>query len=150
MIKEITKIADVINAFHDGEMLLEKKEGNHLVLKIDCEYLAKAINPDFSFFWMKIHNCHFMEFHPWSTLEELSKTIWTSPREIFEMELEIISAEVEGNRVEVSCYQYNANIDVKGGKLLLDCQSIELFDQEWNRLEYLQLREITNDYWKKI
>ena len=91
-----------------------------------------------------------MEFHPWSTSEESSKTIWTSLSEIFEMELEIISAKVEDNKIKISCYQDNTNIGVKGGELLLDCQSIELFDQEWNRLEYLKLKEITNDYWKKV
>ncbi len=150
MIDEIEKVATVINAFHDGGIIFEKEESRNLIWKIDCKYLAERINQNFNFFWIKINKCQSIEFNPWLIPIELPNEIWKSPNEIFKTELEILSAEVENGKVKIICNQDDSDFNFKGGVLLLDCKSIELFDQEWNKLEYLELKEVVNQYWKKF
>lgn len=150
MIKEVENIATVINAFHDGGIIFKKEESGNLIWKIDCEYLAKKINPNFSLFWIKINKYQSIEFNPWLIPTELPEEIWKSPKEIFKTELEILSAEIEKGKIKIICNQADSDFNFNGGELLLECKSIELFDQEWNRLEYLELKEIVNQYWDNL
>lgn len=64
--------------------------------------------------------------------------------------MEILSADVEDGEVKIICNQDDTDFNFKGGELFLDCESIEIFDQNWNKLEYLELKEIVNQYWKQF
>lgn len=149
--KELTtnkeNIADTFYAFHDGDIIFEKEDNGNQIWKIECEYLAEMINPKFKLFWIKIYNCKFLQFEPWMNPIELPKEIWTSIKDIFKTELEISSAKEKEGIVEVSCNQHNSDFNFCGGKLSIDCEGIEVFDEHWNLIESDKLGEICNLYW---
>ncbi len=147
MITKKENIADTFYAFHDGDIIFDKEEGPNQIWKIECEYLAEMINPKFKLFWIKIYNCKFLQFEPWMNPIELPKEIWTNIKDIFKTELEISSAKEKENKVEISCNQHNLDFNFCGGQLLLDCEGIEVYDEEWNKIEHEKLGEICNQYW---
>ncbi|MEM6299806.1 MAG: hypothetical protein AAF740_14045, partial [Bacteroidota bacterium] len=141
MITEKENIADTFYAFHDGDLIFEREEGSNQVWKIECEYLAEMINPEFKLFWIKIYDCKFLQFEPWMNPIELPKEIWTGIKDIFKTELEILSAKEEESMVEISCNQHSSEFNFCGGQLLLDCEGIEVYDEEWDKIELERLGE---------
>jgi len=145
LIVDKEEIANLFYTFHDGDIILEREERVNQVWKIECRYLAEMINPKFVSFWIKLHNVQSIQFTPWVEPEEN----WTNVREIFETELEISSAKVVEDKIEINCHQHNADFDFQGGEILLDCKGIEVYDQDWHLIEYDKLRKICKDYWNK-
>lgn len=149
MISEKENIANVFYAFHDGDIIFEKEENSTQIWKIECEYLAEMINPKFKLFWIKIYNCNYLQFEAWMNPIELPNEIWTSTKEIFKTELEILSAKVNDFKIEISCNQLNTDLNFSGGQLFFGCEGIEIFDQEWNMIKEDELKQLVNEYWDK-
>ena len=150
MIIEPEKIATVIGAFHDGQINFEKAENGNHIWKIDCEYLAKLIDLNYDSFWLKIVNCKKIQFKPWRIPKELPKEIWESPQEIFKTELEIVLTKNEEGQITLFCNQNNPDYNYIGGELVFECDSIEIFDQEWNKILYHHLGELVSQYWNDL
>lgn len=149
MITKKETIVDTFCTFHDGDIIFDKEEESNQIWKIDCQYLAEMINPKYNHFWIKIYNYSFIQFHPWMNPIDLPEEVWTNMEGIFQTELEISSAEKKDNKVVILCNQHNSDFNFCGGELLLECKGIEVFDQEWNKIEFEQLRKICNSYWNK-
>ena len=145
MITEKEKIANAFYAFHDGDIIFEKEDALNQTWKIECRYLAEMINPKFYFFWVKIFECKEIQFFPWKEPIEC----WRDIQKISETELEISSAKVIENKIEINCHQHNSKFDFQGGEIILDCKGIEIYDQNWKLLNYDVLRKICKDYWDK-
>jgi hypothetical protein len=139
-------IADAFSAFHDGNIIFEKEKNSNQIWKIDCEYLARMINPKFKFFWIKIYQVKSLQFDAWMNPFELPKEIWTNTQEVFKAELEISSAQEKNNKIVISCNQHDSDFNFLGGELFFDCESIEVFDEKWNKIEENELGEICNKY----
>jgi hypothetical protein len=149
MIKARKEIANVFQIFHDGDIIFDCEEETTQTWKIDCQYLAEIINHRFHFFWVKIINCNLMEFTPWMNQLESPKETWKTSNKIFQTELEILSAKESNKTIEIICNQIDTRLNYRGGNLILDCEGIKIFDQDWNNIEYERLRKICSDYWNK-
>ena len=150
MITNKNKIAISFSHLHDGSIIFEKEENTNQVWKIDCEYLAEMINPQFTFFWIKIFDCKSLEFKPWLNPTELKQPIWKTTNEIFKAELEILSVEEKDNQIKIHCNQYDEEFNFSAGELFLDCQGIKVFDEEWNEISFEELDKVCERYWKKF
>jgi hypothetical protein len=86
-----------------------------------------------------------MKFHPWALPNDLLKSHETIGEDVFKNELEILSARIENEAIVISC-----NKDAYGGgELILICESVEVFDQEWKAVDVDDLIALNNQYWKK-
>ena len=147
MITVKENIIDIFNAFHDGDIDFLQKENTNLVWTIDCGFLAEIINPNFKLFKLKIYNCRFLEFIPWMNPVELPQETWRTETDIFKTTLEILSAETKDNKIKIICSQYDSDYNFCGGELFLDCEGIEIFDQEMNKIDEESFEKIYATYW---
>lgn len=149
MIKKIADIATVMNDFHDAEIVLETATQNTLTWKINCEFLAELIDPTFDHFWIKVNRYETLRFVPWLKPIASPEEIWETPHQIFMTGLDILSARAHEETVIMSCLQHDPTHRFTGGMLSLTCESIEVFTQEWNSLEFLECKAIFQQYWSK-
>ncbi|MEM7298534.1 MAG: hypothetical protein AAF391_09750 [Bacteroidota bacterium] len=150
MITNQKNIVTVINAFHDGSIIFHKKEDSNQIWKISCPYLAEVIDPSFSFFWLSISECASLQFRPWLNSINAPEELWTNTKDIFESELDIISASIKNENIAIICDQHDSHFEYSGGELLLNCKGVELFDQRKRKIRFSELRELFYLYWDNI
>lgn len=119
-----------------------------MTLTIDCLYLAERIDKSFDKFYVELRGVDRTEFESWTT-PSLPKVIKTDPADIFQAELEILSAEIKDDAVVVSCNQHNSDLGYSGGNLIISCQSVKVFDQRKNEMTIEQLQAISKAYWEE-
>ncbi len=78
---------------------------------------------------------------------ELEQEYFVELREIFQAELNILSAEIKDDSVIVSCNQSNENFDYCGGTLYISCNGIKIYDQNKTELTIDRLDQISKEYW---
>ena len=59
----------------------------------------------------------------------------TEVEEIFKADLEISSVRVKDDKIEISCNQHDLRFDYCGGDLIINCDGIKIYDQEWNEIQ---------------
>ena len=143
----LENIRDIFSILHDGTTSTWTGNENLLTLKVDCEYLAKRIDKSYSSFYIEFGMIEKIEFNPWMNPIDLPQTLLTDIRDIFEAQLEILSADIETDFVKITCNQHNTDFDYCGGTLLLNCKTIKIFDHVKRQLTIDEFSEICNGYW---
>ena len=143
------KIKDVFSFLHDGTISAWGGDKNLLKLVVDCEYLAEQIEESFTKFHLDLINVDKLELQAWMNLVKQTTIVKTDFIDIFEAELEIISAEIKDEIIVISCNQHDINYDYSGGFLNISCKEIKVFDQNRNELTIDQLRKICKNYWEQ-
>jgi len=145
-VKIAEKVADVFNILHDGSIEEWWFDKDVLTLKISCQYLAEIINPTFNFFNVELIGITTVELEPWWDDVTLNEII-TSHEDVFKGELEILSAKVLDDNVQVICNQWSKSLAYSGGNLLISCKQIEVYDEAKGSLSLSGLNDICNSYW---
>jgi len=143
-------IRDIFSILHDGSIIGWTGDKNLLTLKIDCQYLAKIIAPTFEHFFIELTDINKLVLEPWMNQIDLDQECFVELKDIFQAELEILSAEVENDFVKVSCNQSDISFDYCGGTLYIDCKSIKIFDQNKAELTIDKLDEVCKEYWEEF
>jgi hypothetical protein len=141
-------LKDIFSIFHDGIICDWIGDKNLLRFTIECEYLASKINPTFEKFYIKLIQIEILELELWTSSEELSSKILTSFSEIFNTELEILSAENKEDFTVVLVNQVNSKNNYTGGELFLKSYEIKIFDHLNRELSIDQLKELSKNYWR--
>ena len=143
----IEDIRDIFSILHDGTISAWTGNKDLLVLTVNCQYLAERIDKSFDKFYVELTNIDKIELDPWPNPFDIPTIIKTDFADIFQAELEILSAEIKNNAVVLACNQHNTDFDYCGGHLTINCKAIKIFDQNNNELTIDHLDKICNDYW---
>lgn len=143
----INKILDTFTCFHDG--VIEEYEGDSkkLVLKIGCTYLAELIEPTFDYFFVEFKNVILFEFEGW-LVGELGNEIINNIENIIKLQPEILSADIEGNYIEILCNADYAE-NIKQGLLKLNSEEITIYNQDKVEISLVSLEQLCSQYWNK-
>lgn len=147
MITTLDDIEDLFNSFHDGSLVIQDRQSNPQIWKIDCEYLAEMIYPTFNFFYLKIYAIQQLSFEPWFDDTSKEKVAWTGSK-LDALDLEILSAKSNGKTIEVIGLEDFVD-GISGGTLSLLCEKIEVFDQQSQSITLEELKVIVELYWQK-
>lgn len=148
MITNIEHIAQVFSIFHDGSIALEEVTLTYQCWKIDCQYLAEMLQPEYNYFFVKLYGLTLLEFHPWNNDLEAPLAIWASPQQIFRDDIEILSTVVEEDKVKI--YGNLSTSDhYSGGELCINCQGLTIADETQQLLTLSDLKQIATNYWTK-
>ncbi len=140
-------VKSIFSLLHDGCISEWTGDNNVMTLTIECQYLAERIDKSFDRFYVELWQVDAMTLTTWQNNTEIPARILSDPSEIFKTELEILSAEIENEKVVVSCYQGDSSFDYRGGNLSLCCSSIKIFDQNKRELTIEHFGKLANDYW---
>ncbi len=143
----IENVRDIFAILHDGTIIEWSGDRQHLMLKVGCQYLAERIEPSFENFFIELTDIHKLVLVPWMNPIELEQEYFVQLKDIFQAELDILSAETENDLVKVICNQSNSNFDYCGGTLYVGCQGIKIFDQNMNKLTIDRFDQICKEYW---
>ena len=148
--KPLNDISDIFSILHDGTTSTWAGDKDLLILRINCEYLAELIDKSFQSFYVECSQIDKIEFHPWMNPSNLPQTLLMHLNDIFQAELEVLSAEIDNDHVKISCNQHNTDFDYCGGTLLLSCKTIKVFDQEKRELSIDEFDKLCTKYWDKF
>jgi hypothetical protein len=142
-------IRDIFLEFHDGSISAWTGDNNLLTLTIDSQYLAERIDKSFEKFYVELTHINELSLTIWPNPFDLPVRILTEPADIFEAELEILSANIKGEKVVIACNQHDTKFDYCGGNLTISCQAIKVYDQQKNELSFDQFESICKSYWEE-
>lgn len=143
-------VRDIFSIFHDGTIAGWKGDKSSLTLKIECQYLAEKIDPTFEDFFVELTDIGKLVLVVWMNSIELEQEYFVELKDIFQAELEILSAEIENDLIKVSCNQSDTTFDYFGGTLYISCKDIKVFDQNRVELTIDRLDQICKQYWDKF
>ncbi len=140
-------IIDIFSMLHDGT--IESWTGNKdkLLLKVSCLYLAELIDKDFEYFYVEINKIKKIELFAWMNPIDQEQKVFTELEDIFQAELEILSADKNEDDTIIVCNQHDITFDFCGGNLTLNCENIKVLDERHNNLTIDVLEIICNQYW---
>ena len=104
-------VRDIFSILHDGTIIGWIGNRNLLTLKVGCQYLAERIDPKFDDFFIELINISKLVLVPWMNPIELEQEYFVELNDIFQAELDILSAEIENDFVKVSCNQSDTSFD---------------------------------------
>jgi hypothetical protein len=143
-------IRDVFSILHDGVITHWTGDKNVLTLQVECSYLAKRIATSFSYFYIRLNDIHTLCLRTWPNPSDLPVRNLEALNDIFAAPLEILSADIREQEVVVECSQHNTAFNYCGGKLVLSCRDITVYDQDKNELSVDRLDEICQAYWNEL
>lgn len=143
-------IADVFSILHDGCITAFEEKSKGILLTIECEYLAERISPDYERFYVELSDIEKLEFETWPNPFDLPVQMFTLSKDIFQADLEILSAEIIEDCVRVCCNQHNAHYDYHGGYMDINANDIKIYDQQKNELTIDFMDKICNEYWNRV
>jgi len=146
-LKNLEKIKDVFEILHDGTIVSWAGDKNALTLKIGCQYLSERIDPSFDFFFLELFKIERLALVPWMDPVELEQEYFVDLKDIFQAELDILSAAIEEDFLKVFCNQSASSLNYCGGILYLKCADIKVFDQQMRELTIDFLGNICKEYW---
>ncbi len=140
-------IEDIFSILHDG--IIENYSGDKckLILKVGCLYLAELIDKDFEYFYIEINDIKKIELFAWMNPAEQEQKIYTELEDIFQAELDILSADKKDDNIVITCNQSNTEFNFCGGILTLNCLSIKVYDQNKSELTIEKFGEVCKQYW---
>ena len=141
------KVRDIFSILHDGTIIGWAGDKSLLMLTVGCQYLAERIEPTFEDFFIELVGINKLALVPWMNPIELEQEYFAELREVFQAELDILSAEIEDDSVKVSCNQSNTNFDYCGWTLYISCNGIKIYDQIRTELTIDRLNQISKEYW---
>ena len=117
------------------------------MLTVECQYLAELIDPSFNQFYIELSEIKELFLLTWPDSADLPEQKLKQLKDIFEAELEILSAEIEKGQTVVVCNQPNTDFDYCGGSLVIECVKMRIYDQSKSALTVERLGEICKIYW---
>jgi hypothetical protein len=141
------KIRDVFAILHDGVIESWTGDKKELTLKIGCQYLAERVDPSFEFFFVVLFDVDRFALVPWMSPIDLEQEYFTELKDIFQAELDILSADIENDLVKVSCNQRDSTLNYCGGFLYMSCIDVKVFEQKKAELSIEFLDSICREYW---
>jgi hypothetical protein len=143
-------IRDIFSILHDGTISAWTGDKDLLTLTVDCEYLAERIDKSFDKFYIELMQVEELVLSTWPNPFELPVQTLTEPNDIFKAELEILSADIKGEKVVIACNQHDTGFDYCGGNLAISCETIKVYDQNKNELTIDQFDILCRSYWNDM
>lgn len=142
-------IRDIFSILHDGETAAWRGNEDFLTLSVECEYLASTINKSYTHFYVEFEMIGKLEFYPWRNAS-LPQIVFTKIDDIFKAPLMILSADIENDIVKITCNAQGNIYDYWGGFLLLNCESIKVFDEGKQQLTIDEFDAVSNNFWDEV
>lgn len=149
MITDAASIVDMFCIFHDGGIEDATLVKDVAKFRIEIDYLAERIDPNFTFFTVALAGFHDAEFHAWPREnKDVSKIFGFE--QIFSQTLDILEARWTNNKFEVVCAISAPQSTYCGGQLFFNADSAQVFDEANKDYTILELREISKSYWDEF
>ena len=146
-----SEISDIFSIFHDGSITKFHDNGDNCIINIDCMYLAERINQDHLYFILKVNGLRELSLNVWPRNKDREPWVMTDPKQIFQAELDIFNSELINDKIVVRVGQEgDKTLDYSGGDLTFDCDSIEIFTQDFNIISYETLVNVCKHYWDEF
>ena len=142
-------IRDIFSILHDGDISAWTGDENLLTLTVKCRYLAENIDKSFDRFYVELVAIDTLILTTWPNPFDLPVQTVNKLTDIFKAKLQVLSAEIKGEEVVISCSQHDTAFVYCGGNLTISCEAIKVYDQNKNELTLEQLDIICNTYWEK-
>ena len=142
-----SELNQIFNCFHDGYFESEiKHEKNDLLLKINIKYLANLIKPNYEYFYIKLITSRKIEL---VIYKENSRDRINNPEDIFKLKPDIFSSVFNEYQVIIKS-NINNYINNKSfyAELNISCENYKLYDQKLNEIDYRNVIELSEYYWK--
>lgn len=143
-------IRDIFSILHDGTIAYFSGDKKLLTLIVDCSYLAQRIDKSFDNFYVDLIGVKNISLTTWPNPTTLPSKTLTEMKDIFEAQLEILSADIKADNVIVSCGQYDTSYNYSGGNLTINCEAIKIYDQNKNELTIDNLDAVCKSYWDEF
>lgn len=142
------KIETIFSLLQDAQIVSYTGSKEKLILKILCPHLAQTIHPKFSYFSLELQNISLLNLSLWD--EKTEKSILTDLADIFKYELDInaIVDNHEQDLVSIACYMDEK--DFEGANLNINCQDIQLYDQENKPISLNDFAHLVKVYWQNL
>lgn len=114
---------------------------SNLNIKLHCAFLAKLIQSEYRYFYGVFKGCTDVFFQPW--YDEFN--IISDVREIKALGLELLNVEREDDgfiKIYANCQQ-----QFSGGNLLIKCEDLKIFDEDFQEMSLIHLTELSEKYW---
>ena len=148
-IENIEEIRNVFSIFHDGEISKARLKSSDLFLEVEIAYLADRVSPGFSAFSLCLTHVENLMFTTWPNNTTLPSEIIVDPKKIFILELEMLSATINGKNIEVECVLHNQDFEFIGGVLSFSANSMGVQDESGRYYSVEELRKISEGYWNE-
>jgi len=143
-------IRDIFSILHDGGISAWAGDKNLLTLTVKCQYLAERIDKSFDRFYVELTQVNELFLSTWPNPFDLPVMTLTKLGDIFKAELEILSADINNEKVVIACNQHCKDFNYCGGNLTISSQTIKVFDQNKNELKIDQFDIICKSYWDDL
>jgi len=147
--KMIEDIRNIFSILHDGIISAWSGDKELLVLTIYCEYLAEQMDSSFNKFYIELSGINKITLSPWTNSPGVPAIPVINLPDIFQAQLEILSADITNDLVIITCKQHDTRFDYSGANLAISCNVIKIFDQGHNELTIEELARAANAYWKE-
>ena len=142
-------ITDLFSILHDGRICHWEGTTERLRLRVFCDYLAQLIDPAFEHFTVELHQVNQLAFRTWPNPFDGPVELLSTVDGIFRPELEILSTELVGNAVEITCNQHDHAYTYCGGVLSFVCAGAVVRDQRQHELTLEQMDALGQQYWNR-
>ena len=148
MIVGAEDIARAFSIFHDGSLTLTSAAPD-LGLKVEIQYLAERIDPQYSGFRVVLHNHHGLAFSPWYTESGQTKGDLVEFEQIFNLDLGVLQADANAGLIEVVCDAYPTDSSFSGGVLRFWAESASVSDESGRDYTVEELAKLASSYWSE-
>lgn len=142
----VHRIEEAFCMFHDGMIHELGVRGNKVHLRIKIRYLAEMVHPAYHEFYVTLDHCYKLWLKPWGG--GLPHVF--DPERLGEFTYDILEATTRNGHVEVSCTISDPDDIYRGGELIMDAGTIQVYDEEFNRVSVDDLKSFSRRYWKNI
>ena len=149
MLTQAQDIASLFSILHDGRICHWEGTTERLRLRVFCDYLAQLIDPTFEHFTVELDQVEQLAFRTWPNPFDGPVDVLSTLDRVFLPELEILSTDVVGSAVEVTCNQHDLSHAYSGGVLSFVCAGAVVRDQNQQELTLEQLDALCQQYWNR-
>jgi hypothetical protein len=147
MISGLENIRDIFSIFHDGAIIKWEKQGSGIEIIVEIPYLTKMICKSYEWFSLTLYDVNQMAFETWPHAGTVKPWLINNLDDIFKLELEILSAELENNLQKITCNQHSTEFEYCGGYLRFSCVDAAVRDPSGKEYSIDDLDKICNEYW---
>lgn len=147
--KNLDDLRDLFSVFHDGGILSWKEGASVANVRIECQYLAELINPEFEWFGVQIRILKPTLFSAWNRTGENQLKVLATTDLFQKTEPEILSSEIEIQLVKVVANTHHTD-DLAGGIIWIDGEIESIEDQNHRQLSLDEVKRIATGYWNRM
>lgn len=137
---DLIQLITAMGCFHDGTMLSVQRVSDSLVLKVEIQYLAEMIDPEYEFFTCQFMNCEDFYFESWVGSKRITDT-----SDIAVIGLEISNAAQADDYINIVCLSSDPN--VIGGNLFIKAEDLIIRDEGSTLVTLDEITKLTDEYW---